>query len=124
MPVAKIIEIDEVNKVVKLQLMRSKACGNCNACGVKTIVVEAFVENIEEYKVGDIVEVNQKYEDFLKITFLVFAIPSIVLVILILLIKSKMLLLTSTMMFFAFYFIFLKSFDKKIKGKTIIVKKR
>lgn len=75
--------VQSLNKdnTVNVMFFRDSACGNCSSCGgCETKPVNIAIENKINARVGDIVELEYKASDMLKVTALLYVIPLIMLV--------------------------------------------
>ncbi|MDA3847357.1 MAG: SoxR reducing system RseC family protein [Vallitaleaceae bacterium] len=73
--IGEVIEVKEPYVVVRL--IRSEACGKCNACSVGLQSTEMILEaeNRCDAKLGDQVEIFLKEANFLKAVFIMYVIP-------------------------------------------------
>jgi len=79
--IGEVIEIKEPYVVVRL--IRSEACGKCNACSVGLQSTEMILEAENQCgaTIGDRVEIFLKETNFLKAVFIMYVIPLIALMI-------------------------------------------
>ncbi|NLK21096.1 MAG: SoxR reducing system RseC family protein [Epulopiscium sp.] len=73
--IGKVIDVRE--KFISVSMIRNEACQKCGACthGYKAEEMILEADNLCSAKIGDWVEIDLEYSDFLKATFIMYGIP-------------------------------------------------